>query len=231
VVYIRLRDSERRTSVEIALHNERLDLARELHDVVGHHVTGIVVLAQARRFTAAVEGGDGGSDPEIDRTLGEIEAAGLETLTSVRRLVGLLRAEPSISSGATLADAEQLVDDLRRTHPDTQFVIDTATRTGWVPADLSATVHRLVQEASTNVRKHGDPAAPVAFDLRRTGTAIVLSVENGTLDGSIGSGYGLTGMRERIEALGGTLRAGPQGRDRWATRATLPLIGIDIERP
>ena len=71
VVYIRLRDSERRTSIENARYNERLDLARELHDVVGHHVTGIVVLAQASRFT---NGADPGS--AADRALADIEAAG-----------------------------------------------------------------------------------------------------------------------------------------------------------
>ena len=102
VVYIRLRDSERRTSIENARYNERLDLARELHDVVGHHVTGIVVLAQANRFTS---GADPGS--AADRALADIEAAGVETLTSVRRLIGLLRTDPSTATGPRLTDVEQ----------------------------------------------------------------------------------------------------------------------------
>jgi signal transduction histidine kinase len=226
VVYVRLRDHERRTSVEVARQNERLDLARELHDVVGHHVTGIVVLAQASRFAAAGSGA-GGASPDLDRTLAEIEAAGLETLTSVRRLVGLLRTDPSVSSGATLADVEQLVADLRRTHPDTDIVIDDVTRAEWVPSDLAATVHRLMQEATTNVRKHGDAAAPVSFELRRTAATVVLSVENGALGGSTGMGYGLIGMRERVEALGGTFTSGPYGHERWSVRATVPLIAIE----
>jgi signal transduction histidine kinase len=226
VVYIRLRDNERRASVEIARQNERLDLARELHDVVGHHVTGIVVLAQASRFASATRGGTTGNSPDSEWTLAEIEAAGLETLTSIRRLVGLLRTDPT-TTGATLADVEHLVDDLRRTHPHTHFVTDDATRAEWVPPDLAATVHRLVQEATTNVRKHGDAATPVSFRLERSATTVELSVENGTLTEPIGAGYGLIGMRERVEMLGGTFRAGPHGHQRWAVRATVPLIAIE----
>lgn len=227
VVYIRLRDHERRTSVEFARQTERLDLARELHDVVGHHVTGIVVLAQASRFASATRGGTGGISPDSEWTLAEIEAAGHETLTSIRRLVGLLRTDPTTSAGATLADVEHLVDDLRRTHPHTHFVTDSATRAEWVPPDLAATVDRLVQEATTNIRKHGDAATPVSFRLERTATTVVLSVENGTLAEPTGSGYGLIGMRERVEALGGTFTAGPCGHQRWVVRATVPLIAIE----
>lgn len=228
VVYIRLRDHERRTSVEIARQNERMDLARELHDVVGHHVTGIVVLAQASRFATAGRAAEAVS-PDTDRILEEIEAAGLETLTSVRRLVGLLRTDPAISPRATLAGVEQLVESLRRTHPDTHFAVDDTIRTQWVPGDLAATVHRLIQEATTNVRKHGDATSPVLFELTRTATTVALSIENGTTGRPIGTGYGTIGMRERVEALGGTFTAGPDGHDRWAVRAIIPLI--EFEQP
>jgi signal transduction histidine kinase len=225
VVYMRLRDHERQTSVEFARQNERLELARELHDVVGHHVTGIVVLAQANLFTATSNG-----DRELAshaQALAEIEAAGLATLTSVRRLVGLLRAEPCLSAEATFADVEQLVDELRRTHPQTEFIVDPSTRTDWVQPDLAGTVLRLVQEATTNVRKHGDPSMPVRFELRRTATSIVLCIENSPINGHASSGYGLIGMRERVEALGGTFSAGPDNPGHWAVRATVPIIDID----
>ena len=167
VVYIRLRDSERRTSIENARYNERLDLARELHDVVGHHVTGIVVLAQANRFTSGAE-----PSSAADRALADIEAAGLETLTSVRRLIGLLRTDPSTATGPRLTDIEQLVEDLRSTHPSTDLIIDDAVRADWVPADLATTVHRLVQEAATNVRRHGDPRSLVQFTMRSNGAVV-----------------------------------------------------------
>ncbi len=224
VVYIRLRDHERRSSIEVARQSERLELARELHDVVGHHVTGIVVLAQAAQFTAA---GDGVAGRIVDDSvLADIEAAGLETLTSIRRLVGMLRTDATTAGPPRLADVEALVDDLRRTHSVVDLVVDERTRRDWVPADLATTVLRLVQEATTNVRKHGDPAASARFELSRSATAFVLVVENGLLDdATAASGYGLLGMRERVDALGGSMQAEADAdARRWMLRITLPLV-------
>lgn len=223
VIYNRVRDSERRTSIERARAHERLELARELHDVVGHHVTGIVVLAQARRFTAAAAGGD----PVHDQTLAEIEQAGLETMTSIRRLVGLLRADPSTSSGPEPADLERIVDDLRRTHPGARFDLDVDLRSRWLPAELAVTVHRLVHEAATNVRKYGDPARPVLVSLRRRDRDVELRVENGIQGAGRSPGYGLVGMRERVEALGGTFVAGDDEAGSWVVRAVIPLAADD----
>jgi signal transduction histidine kinase len=230
VVYAWMKDNERRVSIELARRNGRLELARELHDVVGHHVTGIVVIAQANRFAAAAAGGgggDGGSD--ADRALADIERAGLETLTSVRRLVGLLRDDAPTTAGPQLADIEQLVADLRSTHPHAVLEADLAIRAGWVPADLATTVHRLTQEAITNVRKYGDPDGRVTAAVRRTPRSIVVEVQNRPLAGAAGAstglGYGLVGMRERVEALGGAFAAGAAG-DVWIVQATLPLATL-----
>lgn len=218
VVYIRLRDSERRTSIENARYNERLDLARELHDVVGHHVTGIVVLAQASRFTSGAE-----PDSPTDQAFADIEAAGLETLTSVRRLIGLLRTEPSTATGPRLTDIERLIEDLRSTHPSTDLVIDDTVRTDWVPADLANTVQRLVQEAATNVRRHGDPASLVRFTMVSNGQMFILTVTNRMLHATVAGGYGLVGMSERVEALGGRFQAGAVGDHQWMVHAELPI--------
>jgi signal transduction histidine kinase len=222
VMYMRLRDDERRTTVELARQTERLELARELHDLVGHHVTGIVVLAQANRFAHAQHGG---GDADVARAMEAIEAAGMETLTSVRRLVGLLRDDPSLSVGATLNDIEHVVADLRTTHSPVTLVADGAIRESGLPGDLAPTVLRLAQEASTNVRRHGDPDARTTFDLRISDGSVVLTVDNGVMPGPPGAsgGYGLIGMRERVEALGGTLTSGPVGTQRWMLRATLPV--------
>lgn len=218
VIYIRLRDSERRTSIENARYNERLDLARELHDVVGHHVTGIVVLAQASRFTSGAE-----ADSPTDRALADIEAAGLETLTSVRRLIGLLRTDPTTATGPRLIDVQKLVEDLRSTHPSTDLIIDDTVRTEWVPADLAITVQRLVQEAATNVRRHGNPASLVRFTMSSDGHTFELTVTNRSLRAQVQEGYGLIGMRERVDALGGTFKAGPTVDGEWMVRVQLPL--------
>jgi signal transduction histidine kinase len=224
VGYARMKDRERRTAIELARRSERLELARELHDVVGHHVTGIVVLAQASRFAAA-SGSAGGAPVDTDRTLADIERAGLETLTSVRRLVGLLRDDAPTTAGPQLADIEQVVADLRQTHPLAVLDIDPAVRAAWVPADLATTVHRIVQEATTNVRKHGDPDGPVTVAIRRLPGAIRIEVQNRRGPSAAASGYGLVGMRERVQALGGTFAAGPAGDQVWIVQATLPLAG------
>ncbi|MCU1391549.1 MAG: integral rane sensor signal transduction histidine kinase [Ilumatobacteraceae bacterium] len=221
VVYIRMRDNERAASIDRARQSERLELARELHDVVGHHVTGIVVLAQASRFTA-----DAATNPQVtDRALAAIEQAGLETLGSIRRLVGMLRTDASFTAPPRLVDLEQLVDQLRSSHPLTDLVVDDSIRTSWVPDDLAITIHRLVQELMTNVRKHGDPTQRVTFALRSTGAIVDLTTDNASLHADRGEGFGITGMRERVDAMGGTFRAGTE-LGRWTVRIALPVAVI-----
>jgi signal transduction histidine kinase len=216
VVYLHLRETERRTSIAHARENERLELARELHDIVGHHVSGIVVLAQASRFTSGAEPGS-----PADRALADIEIAGVETLTSVRRFIGLLRADPTTSPPPRIADFEHIVDDLRTTHPTAQLLIDDAVREAPLPAELATTIQRLTQEAATNVRRHGDPAGPVTFAMCSTRGAFELTVENRMLHTPLDTGYGLVGMRERVDAWGGRFHAGPEG-EMWRVRAVIP---------
>lgn len=218
VVYVRLRDNERRASIDRVRQSERLDLARELHDIVGHHVTGIVVLAQASRFTSGAAPGS-----PADQAFADIEAAGLETLTSVRRLVGLLRTDATTSAGPQLADLEAIVAGLRRSHPDSELLVGHELRTRWVPPDLANTVLRLVQEAATNVRRHGDPAGPVRFDLRAEPGWVALTVENRIARSATGNGYGIVGMRERVAAYGGAFAAGAHGQT-WRVSVRLPVV-------
>jgi signal transduction histidine kinase len=218
VVYIRLRDSERRASIDFARQNERLELARELHDVVGHHVTGIVVLAQATRFTASSR-----VDPAtLDEAMAAIETAGLDTLISIRRLVGLLRTDAPLTAPPALSDIELLVADLRRTHVLTELDVDDRLRTEWVPVDLATTVQRLTQEAVTNVRKHGDPAEPVVLSFSCVGSTFHFLATNAPLVDTVGQGFGIIGMRERIDAIGGAFSARREG-GRWVVRVALPL--------
>jgi len=216
VVYLHVRENERRISIAHARENERLDLAQELHDIVGHHVTGIVVLAQASRFT----GGAAPGSP-ADRALADIETAGVETLTSIRRLVGLLRTDPTTAAPPRIADIEHVVDDLRTTHPSTELIVDDGVRAAPFPAELAKTLQRLTQEAATNIRRHGDPTGPVTFSLGSGRGAFELTVVNRMLRAPLDTGYGLVGMRERVDALGGTFDAGPDG-ELWRIRAVIP---------
>ena len=153
VVYIHLRDNDRRASIEQARQNERLDLARELHDIVGHHVTGIVVLAQASRFTSGA-----GRERRPTSALADIEAAGTRD-PHVDPPAGRAPAHGSIDDGGPrLADIERIVEGLRATHPSTDLTWTMRIRDAGCPRTSPSTVQRLVQEAATNVRRHGDPA-------------------------------------------------------------------------
>ncbi len=220
VTYLRLRDAERRASIEAARADERVEIARELHDVVGHHVTGIVVLAQANRFTSDVAPGS-----PTDRTFADIETAGIETLAALRRLIGVLRSAPTTATGPTLADIERIVADLAVTHPHARLVADAELRARWVPAELATTIQRLVQEAATNIRRHGTAEGPAEFRLTTGEHAVLLTVTNAFERRPTRPGFGLVGMRERVEALGGTFTAGAAdgGGERWVVQATLPL--------
>ena len=219
VAYVRLTDRERRSSVEFARQAERLELAREIHDVVGHHVTGIIVLAQGQQF--ASRSGAAGDDPAVG-VLRAIEAAGVETMSSVRRLVGMLRDdEPAPSS--LVDELEDLVEGLRTSHPHLDLVIDESVGTARVPAEIARAVHRVLREGLTNVRRHGDPGAVVAGAVRLVDDAVVIVVENGMTTGAGEHGFGLVGMSERVEALGGTFSSDAITPRQWRLCATLPL--------
>ena len=201
-------DNVRTAALAASREDERLSLAREMHDFVAHHITGIIVLAQGAQVNTAR------SQP----ALGEIEQAGTEALTAMRRLVGMLRTE----TFATLRDA---LDDVRR--DDDQVEIS-------LPADLEVrpqvitTAHRIALEAVTNARRHGRPGTTIALDVRCEDDQVVLEVINEVAGGKVraGSGYGLTGMAERARAVGGTVEAGPQSPGRWRVTATLPLAYV-----
>ncbi|MGH3378536.1 MAG: sensor histidine kinase, partial [Actinoallomurus sp.] len=199
---------------------ERLRLARELHDFVAHHVTGIVVRAQAARVVAS---GPDGRDAEVYR---EIEEAGSDALTAMRRLVGMLRADtpvpPAAGIRAAVLDAASGHDGITADLPEELDRLAPAP-------EVITTVHRVVLEALTNVRRHAPEAADVRVEARvqhdPVADVLVLEVVNDAVRDSSGdgAGYGLVGMAERVTALGGTLRAGAESGRRWRITVRLPL--------
>lgn len=225
-LYFRSRDEEQARSVQAAIshaqQNERLALARELHDIVAHHVTGIVVQAQAAQLAG---------NPQTSATaLERIAGAGTEALTAMRRLVSSMRGAPSPDNAQSPDEShespdisEQATMDLEA---DLQVLVTRANevfageRVELVP-DLSVEVRpevarsalRVVQEALTNVGKHASDADRVVVLATTTDTHLHLRIsDNGWARASpIGGsgGYGLVGMRERVELLGGSFRAGP----------------------
>jgi signal transduction histidine kinase len=216
-LYFRARDAERASqlaaSVAAAQNAERMALARELHDVVAHYVTAIVVHAQAGQLNR-----------EID-VLPSIAASGTEALTAMRRLVGTMRDGTSAGPVAS----SSLVDDVRELVSESGLPVHLSVELqDAVPQELARSVLRLVQESLTNTQKHAASVSSVDVALSSGDGVLRLFVaDDGVASGvPVGGsgGYGLVGMRERVELLGGTFSAGRREPTGWTVRAELPLV-------
>lgn len=224
-----LRDADDRRFAALAEVRtaERLRLARELHDFVAHHVTGIVVRAQAARVLA--------EHPDPEESHGEvyrdIEEAASDALSAMRKLVGMLRTDTDTGTEALPAAAgiRAAVRGASSGHAavvtDLPEELDRLT-----PApEIVNTVHRVVLEAVTNVRRHAPKATEVRVSARvqhdPAADVLALEIVNDGVTGTSGdgSGYGLIGMTERVTALGGTIRAGAESGKRWRIAVILPL--------
>lgn len=232
-----LRDADvrRRTELADVRAGERLQLARELHDFVAHHVSGIVVRAQAARAIAASPTATP-QDPE--QVYAEIEAAGAEALSAMRRLVDMLRTTPepvAVLPGSRFGDAvRKAVDDHAATGASSpnrtvEVAVDIEAEFEDLPVrpELAITAHRVVLEALTNIRKHAPAATSVGVSVRRDEGDVVLAISNDGVEARPGnrpgSGFGLVGITERVTALGGGVHAGAAPGRRWQVVARLPL--------
>ncbi|GGS90295.1 two-component sensor histidine kinase [Planobispora rosea] len=224
--YLRFQLERRKEAVHSVRRAERLELARELHDLVAHHITGIVVQAQAARVVAEQK------PDAVLPALDAIAGAGADALTSMRRLVSVLRAEDEAarSPGTRLTDMRALVERFSAGGPKVAFEIGQGIADDTLAPEVMTTLHRVLQESLTNVRRHAPGTAWVEADLRLAGPCVRLGVRNyGSAADSrisgLGGGFGLVGMAERVEALGGRLYAGftPQGA--WEVLAELPAHG------
>ncbi|WP_323373677.1 sensor histidine kinase [Plantactinospora alkalitolerans] len=216
---LRLLDAGRRATADQVRREERLELARELHDVVAHHITGIVIQAQAAQIVARKR-------PEgVQDSLAGIEAAGSDALAAMRRVVGLLRdtddAAPANPGPEQLSELVKRFDGPGRTvrlrRPDDE--------PAW-PPEVTSTVYRVVQESLTNISRHAPHAHSVTVSIAQDPRAITVEVVDDAPPAPARyphrGGYGLIGMRERVETLGGTLCAGPRPDVGWSVLATLP---------
>ena len=209
--HVRTRD------IDQAKLRERIQLARELHDTVGHHVSAIAIQAQAGRAVAE-------SHPERAlATLKTIEEAASRALEEMRSVVGVLRdgAEPVLAPQSTVADIRQLA---RGSGALPLVDVHLSCNIDDLKPAVGSALYRIAQEAVTNAVRHARHASRVIVDVADEGDEVRLTVrDNG--DGSIADappGYGLVGMAERVSLLGGTLEAGPDPGGGWTISALLP---------
>lgn len=217
---LRQSDRQRAVAAELARQDERLAIAHDLHDVVAHHVTGMVVQAQAGALVA-------GRDPQrAAHAFGAIEQSGVDALAAMHRMVGALRQHGTpapIAPGVTL---EELADLARWSSELGLPVRLHVEPDGAVPPEVAQSVRRVVRESLTNARRHavGATVVDVSVEPRAGALDVVISDDGRARPGPRSSGFGLVGMAERVEALGGTFDAGPRPSGGWEVRATFPLL-------
>ncbi|MEU7656168.1 histidine kinase [Micromonospora taraxaci] len=224
-LYLRIVAAGRERAIALVRAEQRTEFARDLHDFIAHHVTGIVVQAQGARFVAE-------QDPRrVIVALEQIERAGAETMASMRRMVGVLR-NPDAPPDAPLAplagvtELAPLVTGFNGTaNAPARLHLDGDL--DGLPVEVSTSAYRVVMEGLTNTRQHAPDARSVDVAVRRTPDWLLVRVAD---DGASprtaparGHGFGLIGLTERVRALGGTITAGPGVAGGWVLDAAFPL--------
>ncbi|GIF17023.1 sensor histidine kinase [Actinoplanes teichomyceticus] len=196
---------------------ERERIARDLHDVVAHAVTVMVVQATGTRLVARER-------PELAvRALAEIESTGREALDELRRMLGVLRG-PATDAAGGLPELDRLVQRARAAGARVELTVEPAARAA--PRAIAAAAYRIVQEAVTNALRHA-PGAPVSVTVGGGGPRLTVRVHNGPpAPGATapvtGAGRGLAGLRERVAVHQGQLSSGPADDGGFLVEAVLP---------
>jgi signal transduction histidine kinase len=206
---------------------ERLQIARDLHDILAHTVALINVQAGVAAHVIDKQ-------PEQAReALNTIKAASRDTLQELRALVGVLRdggdGSAPLAPAPTLDRLDDLIEAVRDAGLD--VTVEVARPAGRLPATVDVAAYRILQEALTNVIKHAG-AATVQVSVRQTGPELELTVTNSHNGHAApamleGTGHGIPGMRERAAAVGGTVQAGPLPDGGFQVRAALPVPGVN----
>ncbi|MEU6886740.1 sensor histidine kinase [Streptomyces viridosporus] len=222
-------EKEREAQAKVAVAAERARIARELHDVVAHNVSVMVVQADGAAYVL-----DAAPD-QAKKALETISSTGRQALAEMRRLLGVLRTGEHQEAGEyvpqpDVRQIEDLVEQCREAGLPVDFRIEGTPRP--LPSGVELTAYRIVQEALTNTRKHGGPNAGASVRLVYFDDGLGLLVEDDGKGaphelyeegGFDGQGHGLIGMRERVGMVGGTLDAGPRPGGGFRISALLPL--------
>ncbi|MGO1025326.1 sensor histidine kinase [Streptomyces rubiginosohelvolus] len=222
-------EREREAQSKVAVAAERARIARELHDVVAHNVSVMVVQADGAAYVM-----DAAPD-QAKQALETISGTGRQALAEMRRLLGVLRTGDAPEGGEYVPqpDVEQIEDlvaQVRQTGLEVDFKVEGTPRP--LPSGVELTAYRVVQEALTNTRKHGGPDAGASVRLVYFDDGLGLLIEDDGRGaahelyedgGADGAGHGMIGMRERVGMVGGTLDAGPRPGGGFRISALLPL--------
>jgi signal transduction histidine kinase len=222
-------ERERDQQGALAAAAERARIAREMHDIVAHHLTVMVTLSDAAVAASA-------SSPErATEVMRSVSATGRRALADTRRLLGVLRQRPGQDPGDNLqpvpdlTQLDALIEQVRSAGLDTTLEIHGSAPD--VPAGVQLTVYRLVQEALTNTLKHGGAGARAAVRLEYLTGELRVDIDDdgagAAAPATASVGSGLVGMQERVHAYGGDVQAGPRQPGGWKVSARLHLDGGD----
>jgi len=221
-------ERERDQQAQIAAATERARIARELHDVVAHNVSVMVVQAEGAAYAMD-------SAPENTRkALGAIADTGRSALVEMRRLLGVLRTQDGEADRAPQPGVDQLEDlleQVRSTGMTVEFKVDGVPVE--LPQGVALAAYRIVQESLTNARKHGGVAVSASVGMHYNERELRLRVKDdgrGDAAPTDGQGNGLAGMRERVAMFGGELNAGPLYGGGFQVEAVLPYEPVESVR-
>jgi signal transduction histidine kinase len=216
-------EAERDAQAQVAAAAERARIARELHDVVAHNVSVMVVQADGASYAL-------GTDPDrAQQALAAIATTGRQALTEMRRMLGVLRrdedgTEPERAPLPGIGQLGELLEQTRATGLAVSVTVEGVPQP--LPDGAALAAYRIVQESLTNTRKHAGPRATAQVTLRYLEDALLLRITDdgrGGAAASDGAGHGLTGMRERVAIYGGWVQAGPRPSGGYQVTARLPL--------
>ena len=217
------RHQQRVAEAHRIIAEERTHIARELHDVVAHQVSMMTVQAGAAQAVVDV-------DPEGARqAMAAVERAGRQALDELRHLLGVLRPETdrgTLGPQPGLADLPRLIEQFGAAGLHIRV---TDTMRSPLPTRMQLSAYRIIQEALTNVLKHGGPGTRTDVDLREDGTDVTIEILDHAAPASARrhtAGHGIIGMRERATLLGGVLEAGPRADGGFRVVARLPRAGV-----
>lgn len=214
------REAQQRAEAEAIAEQERVRIARDMHDVVAHSLAVVVAQADGARYAA-------GSDPAVaTEALATIASTARSALADVRLLLGQLRHRQGDGPQPTLADLEELYAQVRAAGVRLRVDVDPAPP-GEPPAAVQLAVYRILQEALTNALRHGAPGGPVDVRLAWLADRVELGVRNPLPPGprTPKAGHGLIGMRERAQLAGGRLDAADED-GAFAVTALIPIGGL-----